>query len=75
MISPSFAGFNFHSGSSKLVLPDSFVPMRAVISAASIQPLSRTDRKFVTRNAVSCIWAVGMIFRTRGVAFKLNLQA
>lgn len=47
-MSPSRAGFNFHSGSRRLDLPDSLTPISAVTSSVSTQPLSATDRKFVT---------------------------
>src|ERR1700737_1488564 len=51
-MSPSRAGFSFHNGRKRLVFPDSFTPIRAVTCSASIQPLSVTERKFVTLNFI-----------------------
>ena len=40
LISPSAAGFNFHKGNKRFVLPDSFSPNNALTRSRSIHPLS-----------------------------------
>jgi hypothetical protein len=56
---PPSAGLSFHSGTSRLGFPDSFVPISAVTTDVSIQPLSLRERKSRIWNDFSFIMAVG----------------